>query len=314
MRRARVATPRRSMDGILEPPSPARKGALRPAETLLLLALAAMTAVAWAHPAQVPLAARASFMTVGALFAIAALALGENRSGWRYWCRELLPVPVVPYIFLNLGRLIPLVNPRTFDEELEALDRALLGHEAQAALYSLPLPAWIADVLTVAYSTFFFLAIALAVVLAARHDPFLPQVTAAVVFTFFVSYAGYFVVPAYGPRTTVAQQRYLSLPPGLVGEKVRDRLDHWEKTKTDAFPSGHTMVTLAVLYCARRRYRTLYNVLLPIGTLLIAATILLTYHYVVDILAAIPLMVGSVALAAWIAGPVPRSEPPPKPA
>ncbi|HVN31226.1 MAG TPA: phosphatase PAP2 family protein [Thermoanaerobaculaceae bacterium] len=309
-----MATPRRSMDGILEPPSPARKGALRPAETLLLLALAAMTAVAWAHPAQVPLAARASFMTVGALFAIAALALGENRSGWRYWCRELLPVPVVPYIFLNLGRLIPLVNPRTYDEELEALDRALLGHEAQAALYSLPLPGWIADVLTVAYSTFFFLAIALAVVLAARHDPFLPQVTAAVVFTFVVSYAGYFVVPAYGPRTTVAQQRYLSLPPGLVGEKVRDRLDHWEKTKTDAFPSGHTMVTLAVLYCARRRYRTLYNVLLPIGTLLIAATILLTYHYVVDILAAIPLMVGSVALAAWIAGPVPRSEPPPKPA
>jgi hypothetical protein len=69
------------------------------------------------------------------------------------------------------------------------------------------------------------------------------------------------------------------------------------------------MVTLAVLYCARRRYRALYNVLLPIGSLLIAATILLTYHYVVDILAAIPLMAGSVALAKWIAGPVPRAAP-----
>jgi membrane-associated phospholipid phosphatase len=123
--------------------------------------------------------------------------------------------------------------------------------------------------------------------------------------------AGYFAVPAYGPRTTVAQQRYLSLPAGLVGEPLRDRLDHWEKTKTDAFPSGHTMVTLAVLYCARRRYRTLHNTLLPIGTLLIAAPILLTYHYVVDIdiLAAIPLMAVSVALAAWIAGPVPRAAP-----
>jgi hypothetical protein len=304
-----VATPRRTMDGILEPPPPARKGALRPAEWALLIALAAMTAIEWAHPATVPLSARASLMTVGALFAIAALALGENKTGWRYWCRELLPVPVVPFVFLNLGRLIPLVNPRTYDAELEALDRALLGREVQTALYSLPLPAWIADVLTVAYSTFFFLAIVLAVVLAARRDPFLPQVTAAVVFTFVVSYAGYFVVPAYGPRTTVAQQRYLSLPPGLVGEHLRDQLDHWEKTKTDAFPSGHTMVTLAVLFCARRRYRPLYNVLLPIGSLLIAATILLTYHYVVDILAAVPLMAGSVALAAWIAGRVPRAAP-----
>jgi hypothetical protein len=302
------------MDGILEPPPPARKGALRPAEWALLIALAAMTAIEWAHPATVSLSSRTSLMTVGALFAIAALALGENKTGWRYWCRELLPVPVVPFIFLNLGRLIPLVNPRTYDAELEALDRALLGREVQAALYSLPLPAWTADVLTLAYSTFFFLAIVLAVVLAARRDPFLPQVTAAVVFTFVVSYAGYFVVPAYGPRTTVAQQRYLSLPSGLVGEPLRDLLDHWEKTKTDAFPSGHTMVTLAVLYCARRRYRPLYNVLLPIGSLLIAATILLTYHYVVDILAAIPLMAGSVALAGWLAGPVPRSAPPPDPA
>jgi membrane-associated phospholipid phosphatase len=279
---------------------------MRPAEVALLLALAAMTSIAWSHPSKVPMTVRTSLITVGALFAIAALALGENRTGWRYWCRELLPVPVVPFIFLNLGRLIPLVNPRTFDQELVACDRALLGHEAQAALYSLPLPAWIADVLTLAYSTFFFLAVALAVVLAARRDPFLPQVTAAVVFTFVVSYAGYFVVPAYGPRTTVAQERYLSLPAGLVGEHVREQLDQWEKTKTDAFPSGHTMVTLAVLYCARRRYRALYNVLLPIGSLLIAATILLTYHYVVDILAAVPLMAGSVALAAWIAGPVPR--------
>ena len=90
---------------------------------------------------------------------------------------------------------------------------------------------------------------------------------------------------------------------------MREQLDQWEKTKTDAFPSGHTMVTLAVLYCARRRHRPLYTVLLPIGSLLIAATILLTYHYVVDVLAAIPLMVGSVALAARVSGPVPRIAP-----
>jgi hypothetical protein len=302
------------MNAILEPQSGARKGALRPAEVALLVALAAMTLIAWSHPSKVPTSARGSLVTVGALFAIAALALGENRTGWRYWCRELLPVPVVPFVFLNLGRLIPLVNPRTFDAELEAFDRALLGPEAQVALYSLPLPAWIADVLTIAYSTFFFLAIVLAVVLAARRDPFLPQVTAAIVFTFVVSYAGYFVVPAYGPRSTVAQQRYLSLPAGLVGDRLREQLDQWEKTKTDAFPSGHTMVTLAVLYCARRRYRALYNVLLPFGSLLIAATILLTYHYVVDVLAAVPLMVGSVALAAWIAGRVPRASPQREPA
>ena len=81
-------------------------------------------------------------------------------------------------------------------------------------------------------------------------------------------------------------------------------LDELESTKTDAFPSGHTMVTLATLLCARRRARDVFNVLLPIGSLLIAATVLLTYHYLVDLLAAVPFLVASWWLSAWLAGPV----------
>jgi len=302
---------RRDTETILEPPSAPRKGALRFSETALLAALGVLTGIAWAAPGRVPPTVRTSLVTVTILFGVATLALGESRDGWRYWARELLPVPVLPYLFLNLGRLIPIVNPRIQDGALIAIDHALLGREAQAALYSLPLPPWTTDVLTIAYSTFYFLPVALLLVLAARRDPFLQQVVAGVVVTFLVSYAGYFAVPAYGPRTTVAQARYQTLPAGLVGDRVRDQLDQWEKTKTDAFPSGHTMVTLAVLYCARRRYRPLYNALLPLGSLLIAATVLLTYHYVIDVLAAVPLTVGSLALARVVAGRIPRAAPRP---
>ncbi len=296
---------RRSTGPILEPQADARKGVLRVSEIALLAALMVLTALAWVHPARVPGMIRVSFVTVGALFAIAALALGEDRRGWRYWARELLPVPVLPFIFLNLGRVIPLVNPRVYDAALAALDRRLLGPEAQAALYTLPLPAWTADVLTLVYSTFYFLPVALLLTLGARRDPSLPQVAAAIVITFLVSYAGYFVVPAYGPRTTLAHERYQSLP-GIVGDHVREQLDEWEKTKTDAFPSGHTMVTLVVLFCARRRNRTLYAVLLPVGTILIAATVLLAYHYVVDVVAGVALAAASLGLAALAAGRIPR--------
>ena len=282
-------------------------------ELALLAALAVMTGIAWGYPGRVPAMVWSSWLTVGALFAVAALALGEGGSGWRYWARELLPVPLVPFIFLNLGHLIPLVNPHIRDAALLAIDRALIGAEAQAVLYTIPLPAWLVDVLTLAYSSFYVLAVALLLTLGARRDPKLPQVAAAVVITFLVSYAGYFAVPAYGPRTTVAHQRYQSLP-GVVGDEVREKLDQWEKTKTDAFPSGHTMVTLAVLFCARRRNRTLYNILLPLGSLLISATVLLTYHYVIDVVAAIPLTAASLLIAAWLAGPVPRqASPAPRP-
>lgn len=297
---------------MIDPAPTARKARLRASEWTLILALGAMSVVAWLNSQSIPMSTRASLVTVGLLFGVSALALGEGQQGWKHWFKELLPVPVVPFIFLNLGKLIPLVNPRVFDEELEAWDRVLLGAEAQAALYDLPLPAWFADTLTIAYSTFFFFGIVLVVTLAARRDPFLPHVTAAVVITFVVSYAGYFVVPAYGPRATVALERYASLPTGLVGAPLRDLLDNWEKTKTDAFPSGHTMVTLAVLFCLRRRARGVYDAVLPVGALLILATVLLTYHYVVDVLAALPLTALSLAIAAAAAGPIPAAPRPPR--
>src|SRR5512135_101077 len=160
-RRSETARMRRDTDPILEPPHPARKGALRVSELPLLVALGAMVAISCAFPDRVSGMVRLSFITVAGLFAVSALALGENDGGWRYWARELLPVPVLPYIFMYLGHLIPLVNPRTFDNALLAIDRALLGPEMQAALYTLPLPAWVADALTLAYSTFYFLPVAL---------------------------------------------------------------------------------------------------------------------------------------------------------
>ncbi len=292
---------------MIETRQPPRKASLRAGEWLIVGALAAMELIALLNAEAAPIATRTSLATVGFLFAVAALALGEERSGWRYWFRELLPVPLIPFIYLNLGRLIPLVNPNVYDGQLEALDRLLLGAEAQAALYTLELPAWFAELLTLAYSTFFVNAIVMVVDLAYRRDPHLRRVTSTVILTFLVSYAGYFVVPAYGPRATVARERYATLPAGMVGQTLRDFLDHWEKTKTDAFPSGHTMVTLAVLYCLRRRRRALYNRLLPVGALLVAATVLLTYHYVVDVLAAVPLTAASLALARRLIGPIPAA-------
>ena len=286
-------------------PRDPRKAGWRTGEIALLVALGALAVIAWANAPEVPLSVGASLVTVGILFAVAAAALGEGQTGWRYWIRELLPIPVVPFVYLNLGRLIPLVNGNVYDPQLERLDRVLLGPEAQAALYALPLPAWLADLLTVAYSTFFFLPIVLLVALARRRDPLTGRAVSALIITFLASYAGYFAVPAYGPRATVARERYATLPEGLVGAPIRDLLDHWEKTKTDAFPSGHTMVTLAVLLFARRRVRGLYNAILPVGALLIAATVLLTYHWVVDVLAAPPLLAAALAFARAIDGRIP---------
>lgn len=278
------------------------------AEGGLAIALLLMAALAWSPFSPFAFAHGLRFAFAAAVLWGVALALGEADRGVRYWTRELLPTPFIPFIFLNLGPLIPILNPRIADELLMRWDAAILGREVQAALYSIPLPALAVDILSLAYSSFFFLPLALVVVLVRRRDPAVQRVTAVIVLAFLVSYTGYFIVPAYGPRATVAKDRWESLPHGLVGGRLRMVLDEMETTKTDAFPSGHTMVTLATLICARRRARDVYDVLLPIGSLLIAATVLLTYHYLVDLLAALPFLAAAWWLSAWLAGPVPSPE------
>ncbi|NCO69630.1 MAG: hypothetical protein GW878_03795 [Acidobacteria bacterium] len=235
----------------------------------------------------------------------AAIALGEWPRGLRRWGRELLLVPFVLYAFLNLSPLIAIVNPAIRDPWLVAADRFLLGAELQAALYSATLPAWGADALTMCYASYFLLSSGLVIVLVLRGDTAIPRVTAAIVITFLVSYTGYFFVPAHGPRAMdLGVAKYAGLPVGIVDGDLRSLLDAGELTKTDAFPSGHTMVTLATLICARRRARTYYLVLLPVAMLLIAATVLLTYHYIVDLVAAVPLMGLALFVAGRLAGPV----------
>jgi membrane-associated phospholipid phosphatase len=58
-----------------------------------------------------------------------------------------------------------------------------------------------------------------------------------------------------------------------------------EKTKLDVFPSGHTMISVAVLIVAWKRARDVFWWLLPIATGLIISTVYCRFHYVVDLIA-----------------------------
>jgi len=280
----------------------------RPAEAALLTSLLVMSLVALRHFEVLGAGAVVGPISVALSYLAVIRLTSAGTPSWRFWLRELSPVPLIVYIYLHIGALVLVDHPPIRDSLLTSLDRALLGRELQTALATLALPAWGADLLTLAYASFYFIPLSVVIALAWRRDPNLPRVTAVLVFTFLVSYAGYFAVPAYGPRTGIASERYATLPDGLVGGAIRTHLDRWETTKSDVFPSGHTMVTLAALACAWRRLRGLFRVLLPLAALLIASTILLSYHYVVDVLAAVPLTFFAWHIARLATGTIPFAE------
>src|SRR5262249_55271134 len=115
---------------------------------------------------------------------------------------------------------------------------------------------------------------------------------------FYLSYAGYIVVPATGPRflTEIVSSQTKPLAGVWLFETVRATLDRAERLTPDCFPSGHTEITLLVLYYSRRFHRPTFFFLLPLGAGVILSTVYLRYHYVVDVVA------GAALAALIIAG------------
>jgi len=55
----------------------------------------------------------------------------------------------------------------------------------------------------------------------------------------------------------------------------------------DVFPSGHTQLTLVLMFFVYRYRLKTRHLVLVVGTLLIISTVYLRYHYVIDVIAGV---------------------------
>jgi membrane-associated phospholipid phosphatase len=278
---------------------------IRPVDGITYLALLALTVATLASrppdPPGLPLVAK-----------YAGLALALTLLWWFDRGQSLplrllhafYPVIFLPILFDSFADLLPWVSPVERDAVLIRLDYALLGTHPTVWLerYTHSL---VTEVLTWAYTAYYFLPVLLAAALYrwGTLEEF-DRAVFGLVLCFYLSYVGYFLVPAVGPRYTLTQLQTVDLTGVFAADAIRETLDALERFKQDAFPSGHTAVVLLVLFYAWGSLRRLFWLFLPVVVALIVSTVYLRYHYVVDVLAGIglavlcPLIVRAV-LARW---------------
>jgi membrane-associated phospholipid phosphatase len=220
-------------------------------------------------------------------------------SRYRLILYDFYVIACVLVIFDGLGPLIRAVNPVDRDADLIAFDRWLFGTDPTIALEPFATPL-LSDVLTVFYALYYFHPIVLGTLIFLDDRSRRPEkrdfnrYAFVMVLVFYVSYVGYFLVPAIGPRFTVAHAG--PLPRGAVSRAIDTTLDRLEKNKRDCFPSGHTMVVAAVLAEAARRSRKTFWWFLPFAIGLVVATVYCRYHYVTDVIAGLALAAVTVPL------------------
>jgi len=220
---------------------------------------------------------------------------GKTSSIVRSW----YPLILIPLTYKELGYLIPLVHPHDFDRELALIDQRIFGVDPIIWLDKINYPA-VTLIMQLAYLTYYVTPIVLGIVLwrTGRFADF-QFFLFVLLLGFYISYLGYIAVPAIGPRFFLDPGPARPLAgPGVTA--IRGFLDRMEGVTRDCFPSGHTEITLLVLFCAHRFHKKLFYILLPFGSALIVSTVYLRYHYVIDVIAGAAAAVVIAVTADWL--------------
>ncbi len=276
---------------------------LRPLEGLNLLTLAALSALTLALDGRVPdapgILTRYAAMACGLLLVMAAVRREDRLPPALRFLVNFYPIAFVPVLYESLGPLITAARPAARDEMLVAADRALLGVDPTVWLQRFLRPA-LTDLFFVSYLSYYFLAIALGVVIWRRSAATARRFIFTLSLAYVLSYAGYFAVPALGPRVALASRHTVPLETTAISRAISSTLDELEHTKFDVFPSGHTMIAVIVLIVAWQRARDAFRWLLPVSICLVISTVYCRFHYVVDVIAGMLLAVVTVPLGDWL--------------
>lgn len=276
-----------------------RKGKIRHADILILVFLVFLFFITIIFIKQIPNAYPILFIYAALLTSL--LILIYLRSRLNNKVLEIVddiiyPVVTILLIFDSMGGLIRYINPVSFDHLLIRMDYIIFNGYPTVALEKITTP-FLTEIMQISYASYYFLPVILGMTLKIKKmEQEFDKTIFLIILCFFLSYIGYIIIPAIGPRYTMNHLHEIELKGILLRDIIDKTLNALEGIKRDAFPSGHTAIALVVLYLANRFYRVLFWISLPIVLSLLVSTVYLRYHYVVDVIGGILLFIFTICV------------------
>jgi membrane-associated phospholipid phosphatase len=209
---------------------------------------------------------------------------------------QFSPILFIVLIYESLGDLIQYLQP-DIDPWLIKIDLFLFGLHPTLWMEQWIAP-WFTDLLSLAYVSYYFLPVILIATLYLKNRMVeFDESLFILAFGYYLSFIGYILFPAIGPRFTLTSLYSVPLEGSFITDWVRDVLNALEHNKRDCMPSGHTQIVLMVLSLAHRYEKVLFYVFLPIICGLLLSTVYLRYHYVFDLIVGLLFAVGSMFMA-----------------
>jgi membrane-associated phospholipid phosphatase len=238
-------------------------------------------------------------MLLGFLFVLTLSFVRKGIGKGGTFFNHFSPILFVVFIYESLGNLIQYLQP-DIDHALIQIDFFIFGVHPTLWMEQW-IVSWFTDIMSLAYLSYYFIPVVFVVVLylKGRMVEF-ERAIFVLAFGYYVSFIGYILFPAIGPRYAMVHLYSIPLEGSFVTDFVRDTLNALEHNKRDVMPSGHTQIVLMVLFLAYRYEKVLFYTFLPIISGLILSTVYLRYHYVIDLMAGVVLAIGCTIIAPMI--------------
>jgi len=228
----------------------------------------------------------AAWRTALHLIAGAVLILEVKRPNPTSWIfRNWYPLPYVAYSYKEMALLVPAVRRSDRDQWLANLDFRIWHANPTVWLERIQTP-FLTELFQIVY-TLFVPAVLLAAALLWRKRRYTEfrYYAFLIALGFLLSYVGYLLVPARGPRFLLRDLQHLRLQGLWLFHSLQDTLDRLESAQYDCFPSGHTELTILAWWGSRWVSKRWFWVYFAYTPTLIFATVYLRYHYSVDVFA-----------------------------
>ncbi len=216
----------------------------------------------------------------------------------------VFPVFSVLIAFDTIGEIIPYIN-KDIDYVFLAIDYKIFGFYPYVYLekYSNP---YLTEIMQLSYCFYYLMPFILGIYLLKKgtQEDF-QKALFLVLLCFYLSYVGYMIFPALGPRFSIAYMFQNELNGIYFAEKINTFLNSLEGIKRDAFPSGHVGISLLILLIFYKYNKKIFLInLLPV-TLLIISTVYCRYHYFIDViggflLTVVTLLIGNLYYSFWL--------------